>query len=89
MHKIFKITYSDDGWCCGELSHFYYIAKNEKDVIENSKEYQEYIERQKKRGGDIWITEITNVVGTYGLVYEFKFENYEAFDIEITIKQKE
>ena len=87
MYKIFKITYNDGDW--GGLSHFYYIAKNEKDVIENSKQYQEYIERQKKRGGDIWVTEITNVVGTYGLVYDFYFENLEGFDIEITIKQKE
>ena len=85
MYKIFKITYNDGDW--GGLLHFYYIAKNEKDVIENSKEYQEYIERQKKRGGDIWITEITNVVGD--LVIETKFENYKAFDIEITIREKE
>ena len=89
MYKIFKITYNDGGWYCGGLPHFYYIAKNEKDVIDNSKEYQEYIEMKKNRGGDIWISEITNVVGIKGLVSEIKFENYKAFDIEITIKQKE
>lgn len=87
MYKIFKITYNDGDW--GGLLHFYYIAKNEKDVIENSKQYQEYIERQKNRGGDIWISKITNVIDIPDLFNEIKFENYKAFDIEITIREKE
>lgn len=87
MYKIFKITYNDGDW--GGLLHFYYIAKNEKDVIDNSKQYQEYIKRQKNREGDIWITEITNVIDIAELFNEIKFENYKAFDIQITIREKE
>lgn len=88
MYKIFKVTYNDGGWHSGDLPHFYYIAKSKEDVVANSKEYQDYLERQKNRGGDIWIGEMTCVVGTHGLVYDCCFENLEGFDIEMVVRKK-
>lgn len=87
MYKIFEVTYNDGGWHSGDLPHFYYIAKSKEDVVANSKEYQDYLERQKKRGGDIWISEMTCVVGTHGLVYDCYFENLEGFDIEMVVRK--
>jgi ribosomal protein L20A (L18A) len=89
MYKIFKVTYNDGGWHSGDLPHFYYIAESEEEVIANSKEYQDYLERQKMRGGDIRISEISEVIGTHGLVYEFYFENLQDFNIEISVKKKD
>ena len=43
MYKIFKVTYNDGSWHSGDLPHFYYIAKSEEEVIDNSKEYQDYL----------------------------------------------
>lgn len=82
MYKIFKITYNDGGWHSGDLPHFYYIAESKENVIANSKKYQEYIERQKTYGGDIWVSEIS------GLVDDFRFENLEDFTIEISVQKK-
>lgn len=82
MYKIFKITYNDGGWHSGDLPHFFYIAESEDDVISNSKKYQEYLERQQTRGGDIWLHEVS------GLVPNYDFENLDAFDISISLKKK-
>lgn len=87
MYKIFEVTYNDGGWHSGDLPHFFYIAKSKEDIVANSKKYQDYLERQKKRGGDIWINEMTCVVGTHGLVYDFYFENLEGFDIEMVVRK--
>lgn len=89
MYKIFEITYNDGGWHSGDLPHFYFIAKSEEDVVANSKEYQKYLDRQKNRGGSIWISEKTCVVGTHGLVYDFYFENLEGFDIKMSVCKKD
>lgn len=89
MYKIFNVTYNDGGWHSGDLPHFFYIAKSKDDVIANSKKYQDYLERQKMSGGDIWINEISEVIGTHGLVYDFHFENLQDFDIEISVKKKD
>lgn len=83
MYKIFEITYNDGGWHSGDLPHFFYIAENEKDVIANSKKYQDYLERQQTRGGDIWISEVS------GLVRDFYFENLQDFDIKISVQKKD
>lgn len=89
MYKIFKVTYNDGGWHSGALPHFFYIAETKEDVIANSKEYKDYLERQQTRGGDIWINEISEAIGTHGLVYNFYFENLEDFNIEISVKKKD
>ena len=83
MYKIFEITYNDGGWHSGDLPHFFYIAKSEDDVVANSKKYQDYLEMQNNRGGDIWLHEVS------GLVHNFYFENLEDFDIEITVRKKD
>ena len=88
MYKIFKITYNNGGWHSGELPHFYYIAESKENVITNSKKYQDYFKRQKTYGGDIWVSEISEAIGKYGLVYDFYFENLQDFDIEISVKKK-
>lgn len=83
MYKIFEITYNDGGWHSGDLPHFFYIAKSKEDVIANSKNYKEYLDRQNNWGGDIWLHEVS------GLVHSFHFENLEDFDIEISVKKKD
>ena len=82
MYKIFEVTYNDGGWYSGDLPHFLYIAKNEEDVVANSKKYQEYFDLQKKRGGSVWIKEVS------GLMEEYFFENLEKFDIMISVRKK-
>ena len=82
MYKIFEITYNDGGWHSGNLPHSFYIAENKEDVVEDSKTYQEYLKQQQISGGDIWISEIS------GLVDDFRFENLQDFDIEISVKKK-
>jgi len=89
MYKIFKVTYNDGGWHSSELPHFFYIAESEEDIIANSKEYKDFLECQKTRGGDIWISEVSEAIGTHGLVYAFYFENLQDFDIEISVKKKD
>ena len=89
MYKIFKVTYNDGGWHSGDLPHFYYIAERKEDVITNSKKYKDYLERQQMNGGDIWIREISEAIGTHGLVYDFHFENLQDFDIKISVKKKD
>lgn len=89
IYKIFKVTYNDGGWHSGDLPHFFYIAESKEDIIANSKEYKDYLERQQVRGGDIWISEISETIGTHGLVYDFYFENLKDFDIEISVKKKD
>ena len=88
MYKIFEVTYNDGGWHSGDLPHFYYIAKSKEDVIVNSKNYQEYLDWQADRGGDIWISEISEAVGVHGLTYDFYFENLKDFDVEISVRKK-
>jgi hypothetical protein len=83
MYKIFNITYNDGGWHSGDLPNFYYIAKNQEEVIANSAKYYEYLKRREKRGGSVWIKEVS------GLSYDFEFENLDGFDIEVTVRRKE
>ena len=83
MYKIFEVTYNDGEWHSGGLPHFLYIAKSEEDVVANSKEYQDYLERQKRSNGDIWIHEVS------GLVYKGYFENLKDFDITVSVKKKD
>ena len=68
---------------------FYYIAESKENVIANSKKYHDFLERQQMSGGDIWVSEIVEVIGTHGLVYDFHFENLQDFDIEISVKKKD
>lgn len=82
MYKIFEVTYNDGGWHSGDLPHFFYIAKSKEEVIDNSKKYKDYLDRQSNCGGDIWLHEVS------GLVHNFYFENLEDFDIEISVKKK-
>ena len=89
MYKIFEVTYSDGGWHSGGLPHFFYVAESEEDIVANSKKYQDFLDRKNNRGGDIWISEVTEVAGVSGLVYGSYFENYKDFNIEITIKKKD
>jgi ribosomal protein L20 len=89
MYKIFEVTYNDGGWHSGNLPHFYYIAESKENVIANSKKYHDFLERQQMSGGDIWISEIAEAIGTHGLVYDFHFENLQDFDIEISMKKKD
>lgn len=83
MYKIFEVTYNDGGWHSGDFPHFFYIAKSEEEVIANSKNYQEYLGWQEKRGGSVWISEVS------GLVRSFYFENLVDFDIDITVRKKD
>lgn len=89
MYKIFRIKYNDGGWHSGDLPHYYYIAKNEEDVVANSEKYKQFLEWKKRDGGDIWVSEMTCVVGISGLVYGFEFENLGDFDIEMSVKKKD
>lgn len=82
MYKIFKVTYNDGGWHSGDLPHFFYIAKSKEEVIANSEEYQQYLDQQKKRGGGIWISEVS------GLAEDFYFENLAEFDITVSVRRK-
>lgn len=82
MYKIFRITYNDGGWHSGALPYFFYIAKNEEDVIAYSRRYQDFIRRQKLYGGDIWVYEASELVDSYD------FENLADFNIEITLRKK-
>ena len=79
-YKIFKATYNDGEWHCGDLPHFYYIAKNEKDVIVNSKKYAEFLQRKEKFGGSIWISEFNGIQST------FEWENLNDFEIYLSVK---
>lgn len=83
MYKIFRITYNDGGWHSGDLPHFFYIARNEEEVIANSKEYKRFLENKECYGGDIWIREVS------GLAYDFEFENLKDFDTTISVKAKD
>lgn len=78
--KIFKVTYNDGGWHSGELPHFYYIARNEEDLITNSKRYADFVERRESRGGDIWIHEFN------GIDYPSDWENLKDFEIYLSVK---
>ena len=82
MYKIFNITYNDGGWHSGDLPNFYYIAKSEDDVIANSSKYHEYLIRRQKRGGSVWIKEVS------GLPYDFEFENLKDFEIDVIVRKK-
>lgn len=82
MYKIFEITYNDGSWHSGDLPHFFYIAKSKEEVIANSRKYQDYLECQQVRGGDIWINEVS------GLVRSIYFENLQEFNINISIQVK-
>ena len=82
MYKIFKITYNDGGWHSGVLPHFFYIARNKEDVIDNSREYKRFLESKECWGGDIWISEVS------GLAHDFEFENLKDFDITVSVKEK-
>ena len=89
MYKIFNVTYNDGGWHSGDLPHFFYVAESEEEVVANSKKYQDFLDSKNNIGGDIWISEVTEIAGAYGMVYGFYFENYKDFDIEITIRKKD
>lgn len=78
--KIFKVTYNDGGWHCGDLPHFFYIARSEEEVIANSKRYAEFIERKELRGGYIWIIEFD------GINYPAEWENLKDFEIYLSAK---
>lgn len=81
-YKIFKVTYNDGEWHCGELPHFYYIAKSEEDVIVNSKKYAEFLQRQEKFGGSLWISEFNGIQST------FEWENLDDFDVTMIVTKK-
>ena len=82
MYKIFKITYNDGGWHSGDLPHAYYIAKNEEEVIANSKQYAKFLEYKERSRGDIWIHEVNGPESTYD------WENLKDFEMSITIKER-
>ena len=82
MYKIFKVTYNDGGWHSGDLPHFFYIAKNKEEVIDNSKQYKKFLEARECRGGYIWISEVS------GLAHDFEFENLKDFNITVSVKAK-
>ena len=82
-YKIFKVTYNDGGWHYGDLPYFYYIAKNEEDVIVNSKKYAEFLQKQEKFGGSVWISEVNGIQST------FRWENLDDFDVTITVSTKD
>lgn len=82
MYKIFEVTYNDGGWHSGGLPHFFYIAKNKEEVVADSKKYQDYLERQRIWGGDIWLHEVSGSIGN------FYFENLADFDIVVSAIKK-
>lgn len=83
MYKIYKCWYNDGGWHSGPLLTFYYIAESEEEVKQNSKCYASFLESQKYRGGDIWISE------TDALPYDFEFENRKGFEITVSVRKTE
>ena len=78
--KIFKVTYNDGGWHCGELPHFYYIARNEEELKANSKKYAEFVERKERSHGDIWIHDFD------GIDYPVEWENLNDFEVCLSVK---
>ena len=83
MYKIYKCWYNDGGWHCGPLPTFYYIAESEEEVKQNSRGYKDFLESQKIRGGDVWISE------TDALPYDFEFENRKGFEITVSVRKVE
>lgn len=81
-YKVFKVVYNDGGWHAGELPHFYYIARNEEELIANSALYAQFAERRKRSRGDIWIHEFN------GIDYPSEWENLKNFNIHLTIEEK-
>ena len=81
-YKVFKVVYNDGGWHAGELPHFYYIARNEEELIANSALYAQFAERRKRSRGDIWIHEFN------GIDYPAEWENLKNFNIHLIIKEK-
>ena len=88
MYKLFEITYNDGGWHSGPLPHAYYIAKSEEEVIANSERYKSYKQQAELRGGNVWISEITEVVGHHGFLSVFEFENLDEFELSFNVKEK-
>lgn len=74
-YKIFKVAYNDGAWRSGDLPHFYYVARSEKEVIAESKKYAEFVKRKESFGGQIWISEFNGIQSTY------EWENIEKFNI--------
>lgn len=81
-YKIFKVTYNDGEWHCGDLPHFYYIAKSKEEVIVNSKKYTEFLRRQETFGGSLWISEFNGIQST------FEWENLDDFDVAMIVTKK-
>ena len=82
-YKIFRVTYNDGGWHSGDLPHFFYIAKNKEELVANSKQYAEFLERKRYSNGDIWITEFR------GVDFPSEWENLKDFNMTITAVPKE
>lgn len=82
--KLFEITYNDGGWYSGSLPHFYHLAESEQEVMECQR-YKEYKERADFRGGTLWITEITELVGRNGILSECEFDNLDDYKIHFNI----
>ena len=81
-YKIFKVTYNDGEWHSGDLPHFYYIAKSKEEIMVNSKKYAEFLQRQEKFGGDLWICEFNGIQST------FEWENLDDFDVTMLASKK-
>ena len=81
-YKIFKVTYNDGEWHSGDLPHFYYIAKSKEEIMVNSKKYVEFLQRQEKFGGDLWICEFNGIQST------FEWENLDDFDVTMLASKK-
>ena len=79
-YKLFKVMFIDGEWRTS-TPQFYYIAKNKDEVIRNSKEYESFMRMREVRGGDIHITEDSDV-------FDQCIENLKEFNVSITIEKK-
>lgn len=82
-YTLFKVMYFDGEWRAS-TPHFYYIAKNKDEVIRNSKEYESFMRMREVTGGDIHITEDSDVSD----VLDHCIENLKEFNVSITIEKK-
>lgn len=88
-YKIFKVFYNDGEWRSGDLPHFFYIAKDEDEVIAKSQKYKEFLERSAAREEIYGYPAAIYVHEVLSIIPEYYFENLKDFDISITIKEKE
>lgn len=78
--KLYRIVYNDGGWHSGGTPDSFFVAKNEDEVKEKSRAYNNFKRMQTSVGGDLYMYEITNL-------FHIGVEN--GSDFEFNIKKRE